>query len=481
MVFSSVEFLFRFLPIFLLAYFITPTTYRNIVLLVGSLVFYAWGEPIYILLMIASILVNYLIGRKMGEIDEKIKGFGQRMIDASRQLKSRKRMWLVLALVYNFGILFAFKYLNFFVENIYGLMGKEPAFVSQLTLPLGISFYTFQIVSYVIDVYRGVYPASQNLITVATYICMFPQLVAGPIVQYSEVSKDLVKREYNLKKMEWGTCVFVLGLSYKVLLANKIASLWNSVLTIGPKGINAPIAWLGSWGFSMQIYFDFFGYSLMAIGLGYILGFTFPANFIDPYCVTSMTEFWRKWHITLGRWFREYLYIPLGGNRTATGRMLFNMFIVWALTGLWHGADWNFIIWGIGLFVILMIEKLFLKKYLDNIPVLGHVYMFILIPISWTVFNISDLHLLGDYLKRMLFLPVEGSLEIDCMPKFYNLVQTYWWLLLICIFCCTPYPMKALKKFYKNTIFKLLLLGLFWLSVYQICNGSDNPFLYFRF
>lgn len=481
MVFSSVEFLFRFLPIFLFLYFIVPQKYKNVVLLIGSLGFYAWGEPIYIFLMLASILINYYISRKIGSIDEEINGFGRRMYEATRRLKKIKRFWLVVALIYNFGVLFVFKYMNFFLENVYALLGKEPLFVSAFPLPLGISFYTFQIVSYVIDVYRGTYKASNNLLSVATYICMFPQLVAGPIVQYSEVRNDLKKRENNLNKIEWGTCIFVLGLTYKVLLANKIASLWNSVLTIGPRGINTPIAWLGSWGFSMQIYFDFFGYSLMAIGLGYILGFSFPDNFINPYCVTSMTEFWRKWHVTLGRWFREYLYIPLGGNRTAKGRMLWNMFVVWALTGLWHGADWNFIIWGIGLFGILAIEKLFLKKYLDKFPLAGHVYMLVLIPVSWTIFNISDLSLLGDYLKRLFGLKIEGSLAIDCMPKFYDLVQTYWWLLLICALCCTPYPMKIMKRCYKNVFFKGILLVLFWLSVYQICNGSDNPFLYFRF
>ena len=350
------------------------------------------------------------------------------------------------------------------------------------TLPLGISFYTFQAASYVIDIYRRKYEIANGLLDFATYLCMFPQLIAGPIVSFSEVKDDLHKqRKISLPKIEWGTTIFVLGLAYKVLLANKIASLWNTVMTAGVMGIHPLTAWLGSWGFSMQLFFDFFGYSLMAIGLGRILGFKFPTNFKNPYCATSSTDFWRRWHITLSRWFREYVYIPLGGNRKGQKRMILNTFIVWLLTGLWHGADWNFIIWGMFFFVLLTVEKLFLLDKLERHAILSHIYMLIVIPVSWTIFNISDLPTLGNYIKRLFFLPVKGSVKIDTFPKFLELFGTYWWLLAICAICCTPIPIRLLKRFYKTWVCKILMLALFWLSVYQIASGANNPFLYFRF
>ena len=302
--------------------------------------FYAYGEPIYVLLMLLSIAVNFY------------------MALAIYKKAGHKKIFLIVSLIYNFGMLFVFKYLGFFISIVNGIIGKDLLVNPELTLPLGISFYTFQMASYVIDVYRGCYEVSNNPLKFATYVSMFPQLIAGPIVNYSEVEKDLDNRAVKFSKIEKGASYFIFGLSYKVLLANQIQSLWNDVQTVGVYGINTATAWLGSIGFSFQIYFDFFGYSLMAIGLGYIMGFSFPVNFDSPYISTSATEFWRRWHITLGRWFREYVYIPLGGNRVSTKRLVFNTFVVWLLTGLWHGASFNFIIWGLFFFVLLTIEKL---------------------------------------------------------------------------------------------------------------------------
>lgn len=316
MVFSSIEFMFRFLPIFLIVYFAAAPKYRNIILLIGSLIFYGVGEPSYIILMILSILVNHFAAVN-------IYTAWKREDDTQASTETNRKVWLIAAMVFNFGMLFVFKYLNFFIGIINGIAGTTVLKLVSFTLPLGISFYTFQAASYVIDIYRRKYEIANGLLDFATYLCMFPQLIAGPIVSFSEVKDDLHKqRKINLSKIEWGTTIFVLGLAYKVLLANKIASLWNTVMTAGVMGIHPLTAWLGSWGFSMQLFFDFFGYSLMAIGLGRILGFKFPTNFKNPYCATSSTDFWRRWHITLSRWFREYVYIPLGGNRKGQKRMI---------------------------------------------------------------------------------------------------------------------------------------------------------------
>ena len=346
------------------------------------------------------------------------------------------------------------------------------------------AFYAYTVSGLLLGIasnYALKYQADKSIIKFGTYVSMFPQLIAGPIVNYDEVKPELDHREVKADDIERGATLFVLGLAYKVLLANKIASLWNDVQTVGPYGINTVTAWLGSWGYSFQLLFDFMGYSVMAIGIGLILGFRIPENFVDPYMAHSLTDFWRRWHVTLGRWFREYVYIPMGGNRKGKLRMILAMFTVWMFTGLWHGADWNFLIWGLFLFVFLLMEKLFLGKVFDKVKVLGHVYMFFLIPISWTIFNISDLKLLGLYLKRMFGMNIEGSVTTHAMDKLIMLGHTYWWLLLICVIFCTPWPRKLIEKFYKNWVCKLVMLALFWFCVYQIAKGGSNPFLYFRF
>ena len=473
MVFSSIEFLFRFLPIFILVYFICREPYRLYVILVGSLVFYAYGEPLYILLMIGSILVNHLIAH----------GMYRRRIIASTPAEARKsnKGLLALSCFINLGVLFIFKYLGFFCSIVNDISGKEILKSPQLTLPLGISFYTFQIMAYVIDVYRGKYKVSKSVISFATYVSMFPQLIAGPIVNYSEVEHNMKDRKTSPKNIENGVILFVIGLMYKVLLANNIASLWNDVQTIGVHGMNVLTAWLGSWGFSFQIYFDFWGYSLMAIGLARIMNFRIPQNFKEPYSALSATEFWRRWHITLGRWFREYLYIPLGGNRKGSVRLVLNIFIVWFLTGLWHGASWNFIIWGLFFFVILILEKFLYLDKLEKNKIAGHIYMLFIIPLSWTIFAITDIKTLGMYIRKMFLIPVAGGKGISTMPKFLSLFGKYWWMLLICAFFATPIPMQLVKKYKDNIVFKIILLVGFWLSVYQLTQGFDNPFLYFRF
>ena len=474
MVFSSMVFLFRFLPLFLILYFAIGKEYRNFVILLGSLIFYAYGEPIYVLLMILTLFVNYKIARKIYRLHVKEKRSGMDM-------KYERKKFLKLALFYDFGMLFIFKYLGFFV-SIIDLPLNDLIPVPKIALPLGISFYTFQVASYMIDVYRGKHSVKENTaLDFCTYVAMFPQLIAGPIVNYSEVKGALRERKVNPVRIEYGVSIFILGLAYKVLLADKIGSLWKDVITIGPYGINMPTAWLGSWGFSMQLFFDFFGYSLMAIGLGHIMGFSFPSNFEDPYISKSATEFWRRWHITLGRWFREYVYIPLGGNRCSKAKWVFNIFIVWFLTGLWHGANWNFIIWGLMFFVILLIEKLFFINKLEKSKVIGHIYMLILIPVSWTIFNITELKTLGAYLKVMFFIPLEGAVKARAMERFWSLFGTYWWLLLICAFCCLPWPVRWIKKYYKTWPAKIILLGLFWFVIYELALSGSGDFLYFRF
>ncbi len=473
MVFSSLEFLFRFFPIFIIAYILVKKEYRLYVILAGSLVFYAYGEPLYIFLMIFSILVNHFLAKG---IYERRQGGGPK-----KERMKRAKGLLIISAVINFGLLFVFKYLGFFCSIINGIAGKEVLPILQPELPLGISFYTFQMMSYVIDVYRGKYRVGKSMINFAAYVSMFPQLIAGPIVNYSEVMRDMKDRRLSPKAVENGVTIFILGLLYKVLLANNIASLWNDVQTIGVYGINTLTAWMGAWGFSFQLYFDFWGYSLMAIGLGKILGFKFPQNFKEPYSALSATDFWRRWHITLGRWFREYVYIPLGGNRKGPARLVLNTFVVWFLTGLWHGANWNFIIWGLFFFVLLMIEKFYLLEKLEKNKWSGHIYMLFIIPLSWTIFNITDLKTLGLYIMKMFLLPLPDAPKLDTMSKFVSLFGKYWWLLLICAVFATPYPMQLVKKYRDTIVFKILLLAGFWYAVYNMALGMDNPFLYFRF
>lgn len=450
MVFSSFEFLFRFLPVFLMIYFIAPEKFRNLVLFAGSIVFYTYGEAAYVLLLLASVVVNYLIGVEMNSL-------WARGSDISR------RVLLFTALFYDFGMLFFFKYS--------GMTEK---------LPLGISFYTFQIAAYVMDVYWKKVPEERSFINLGTYLTMFPQLIAGPIVNYAEVNKNLRKRTVTFAEFEQGIRILIIGLGAKVIVADRIGMLWNSVQTIGFNSISTKLAWLGAMAYSMELYFDFSGYSMMAIGLGKMLGFQIPVNFRFPYISKSITEFWRRWHITLGRWFRDYVYIPLGGNRRGKGRTLFNLFVVWSLTALWHGADYNFLIWGGMLLGLMFIEKLFLYPYLEKSKVLSHLYLLLVVPVTWVAFAISDVHQLGIYLARM-FPVVRIETGVINPQDFMNYLQDYAGLLLIGAIFSTPLPAKIYGRIKNSVVGTFAVAVIFFLSMYYLAISENNPFLYFNF
>lgn len=450
MVFSSFEFLFRFLPVFLMIYFIAPEKFRNLVLFAGSIVFYTYGEAAYVLLLLASVVVNYLIGVEMNS-------------QWARGSDISRRVLLFTALFYDFGMLFFFKYS--------GMTEK---------LPLGISFYTFQIAAYVMDVYWKKVPEERSFINLGTYLTMFPQLIAGPIVNYAEVNKNLRKRTVTFAEFEQGIRILIIGLGAKVIVADRIGMLWNSVQTIGFNSISTKLAWLGAMAYSMELYFDFSGYSMMAIGLGKMLGFQIPVNFRFPYISKSITEFWRRWHITLGRWFRDYVYIPLGGNRRGKGRTLFNLFVVWSLTALWHGADYNFLIWGGMLLGLMFIEKLFLYPYLEKSKVLSHLYLLLVVPVTWVAFAISDVHQLGIYLARM-FPVVRIETGVINQQDFMNYLQDYAGLLLIGAIFSTPLPAKIYGRIKNSVVGTFAVAVIFFLSMYYLAISENNPFLYFNF
>ena len=470
--FSSLLFIFVFLPVFLVLYYILPPKSRNFLLLIGSLIFYSFGEPYFLFLILCSVIVNYLIGLGM----ERYKG-----------RRFERTFLLVLSLIYNFGLLIFFKYTNFFVENINALLRlchiNWYFFTVNITLPLGISFYTFQIVSYVVDVYLGKIDADKSLIRLGTYLCMFPQLIQGPIVLYPDVQKELKQRTISASNLDNGLKTFIIGLGYKVIIANRIGTLWNEICTIGFESISTPLAWLGAFAYSMQLYFDFCGYSMMAVGLGEMLGFHIPVNFRHPYTARSVTDFWRRWHITLGAWFREYVYIPLGGNRKGRFRTIRNLLVVWFLTGFWHGAAWNFILWGLLIFVLEVIEKNITLKCLNanNIfaKFFSHIYMFFYILISWVIFAISDLSELGTYLSRMFpFFGTGVNLDI---ADFTRLAITYAPLLVASIIFATEYPEKLFDKLRNRMIGIIIAFVIFWCSIYYLSIGINNPFLYYRF
>lgn len=457
MIFSSLLFLFYFIPIFFIIYYVCPKRARNVVLFLGSVVFYGWGEPKFLILIFISIAVNYLAGRMMEK-------YGYSSL--------YKKIILVAAMLFDFGMLFFFKYINFFITNINSALGTNLSRVS-VTLPLGISFYTFQIASYVIDVYRGTIAAEHSALVLGTYLCMFPQLIAGPIVVYADVANELKSREINLAKISDGISTFVLGLGSKVLIANNVGALFTEAGKIGYDKLSMPLAWLAMLAYTLQIYFDFNGYSLMAIGLGKMLGFEFPVNFNHPYMADSITDFWRRWHITLSTWFREYVYIPLGGNRKGELRTYVNLFIVWTLTGFWHGADWNFILWGLFFFVVLAVEKKFLKNFLVGHKVFAHIYTKLLILLSWMIFAISNLKQLGLYFKALF------SFKFDSDVVFY--LRNYGIVLILGCVLSTPLLGKIYNKNKNRAGGVILTLLILFASVAYLADASYNPFLYFRF
>ncbi len=456
MVFSSLEFILIFLPVFYIFYAIAPRSAKNQCLFLASLVFYAIGvinNPFYLPLFVISLIVNFFVGI------------------AIEKNKKLSRILLGSGVLYNIGVLFVFKYSSFFAEPLFS---KE---IKSLVLPLGISFYTFQSISYLIEVYRG-NEAQKSFIDLGTYISMFPQLTSGPIVRYNDISDKITDRKVSKSDIKDGFCLFVFGLGFKVLLANPLGSFWSDINSVGFDAISTISAWLGIIAFSLQIYFDFWGYSLMAIGLGKTIGFNLPRNFDFPYTALTMTDFWRRWHITLGAWFREYVYIPLGGNRKGKVRTYFNLFVVWFLTGFWHGASWNFVLWGLMLFLLIAIEKSGFDKLLKKHTPIGRIYMFITVILSWLLFATKDMSSFMIYIKGLVGLGGEYAYQGD----FLKYIQNYGIFILVGAILSTTLPKTIYEKIKdKKIILISLLIVIVSLSFYCMHKGMNDPFLYFKF
>ena len=456
MEFSTLTFLFFFFPIFLFSYFIIKNRkYRNIVLLIFSLLFYAWGEPVYILLMILSIIMNYYFAK---------------LIDKS---KSRKLI-LIISIICNIGLLVVFKYTDFII-SIFNFVFRLDIKSTNIALPIGISFYTFQILSYVIDVYRKKVKVQNNIINLGCYISAFPQLIAGPIVTYDVVEKELSNRVEDMDNFYIGTKRFIIGLAKKILLANSVGYICDSIFGLSTTLWTFPLIWLAVISYTLQIYFDFSAYSDMAIGMGRMLGFHYLENFNYPYISKSITEFWRRWHISLSTWFRDYVYIPLGGNRVSKKRMCMNIMIVWALTGLWHGASINYLLWGLYYGIILLLEKLLLKKYIDKMPnIFKHMYTIIIFVFGWTIFRLENLSDLLCAFKSLLGFNGFGNLNMLISLGLFKVKYILYFILAI-IFSM-KIDIKSNEK-----VYNVLLIILFIYVISIMVTGSYNPFIYFRF
>ena len=457
MLFSSIFFIFSFLPAVLLIYYLSPMRYKNIVLLIASIIFYSWGEPIYVFLMLFSATFNYSM---------------------AKDLYNNKKN-LIFTVIVNLFILSFFKYYGFLIDTVNSLFNSNIEYTS-LALPIGISFYTFQGLSYIIDVYRGNIKVQNSLINFTLYLCLFPQLIAGPIVKYKDIELQLNKRSTNLVLIGHGTIRFIMGLGKKVLLANNLGLVYTQIMALSPGESSVVVSWIGIIAYTMQIYFDFSGYSDMAIGLGKMFGFEFMENFNYPYISKSITEFWRRWHISLSTWFKEYLYIPLGGNRVATPRHIFNLLVVWSLTGLWHGASWNFVVWGLYYGVLLILEKYLLSDLIEKLPSWAkHVYTLVIVMIGWVFFSSENLTTALQYIGHMFGI---GDSSFSNMTALYYL-RTNFVLLLFGGFISTPLPFSILGDFCgkRGVIGILLIFGIFILSIGYLVYSSYNPFLYFRF
>lgn len=466
MVFSSIPFLYYFIPCVLAAYFIAPKGFKNSVLLLSSLFFYAWGEPKYLVFMLVSITQGYVFGI---------------LIEKHRE-KKRSKAFLAASVLFSLLLLGYFKYADFFIANFNAVTGLSIPLLN-IALPIGISFYTFQILSYTVDVYRGEAPAQKNYINLATYIAMFPQLVAGPIVRYTEIARQLESRAHSMENAAAGIRKFILGLSKKVLIANLLGELVSAFQKSGDKSVL--FFWLYAVAFTLQIYFDFSGYSDMAIGLGRVFGFRFAENFQHPYVSRSVTEFWRRWHISLGTWFRDYLYIPLGGNRVSKGRWVLNLLIVWAATGFWHGAQWNFILWGLFFAVLLILEKLWLSRWLKKRKVISHLYVMLVVVLGFVLFDASSVSQAFASLSAMFGF---SGLPFTSGETLYYL-KSYGLLLAAAAVGATPLAQKlfsaaqdtALARRLWNAAEPVGLLALLVVCTGFLVDGSFNPFLYFRF
>ena len=470
MSFTTIEFMFRFLPIFLIVYYVVPTRYKNMILLIGSFVFYAWGQHFYLLLLMLSIVVNYTFGRLIGE------------------RRAQRKPLLILGLIYNFGLLVFFKYTNFFIENINALLTATHIQIPTISvvMPLGISFYTFQVVSYLVDVYRGEQRPVKNIINLGVYIAMFPQVTSGPIGLYSELEPTLLRRHCSVLNLESGLKTFIIGMGAKMLLANPMGTLWAGMSRYGYETLSCPYAWLGAFGYSFQLYFDFAGYSLMAMGLGQMLGLYVPRNFDHPYISGSMAEFWRRWHMTLGRWFKKYLYFPLGGSRCSFAKTIRNTFVVWAFTGLWHGASWNFILWGLYYGLFILIELLIGKKRMKKIPlVIRHIYNKIVIVVGFGIFYFEDFGQLGACLKCMFGFGGHGLTDAVLQTS----IMTNVFLLVIALIGCFPIlelPKRAMQKspgayLTLSVCGTILAAVILIVSSILLVNATNRPFLYLRF
>lgn len=468
MLFSSMTFVYMFLPIVVLLYLVTKKELHNPILLIASIIFYAWGEPRYFAVMLVTILINY---------------FGAILID---KFPKFAKLSLIVTIFADLSFLVYFKYFNFLIENINGILhGNIHAL--NIIMPLGISFYTFQAISYVVDVYRGECKVQKDVYKLALFICLFPQLIAGPIVKYHDIAEQIESREVNFEKVDLGVKRFIIGLSKKILIANTLGAIADKIFSQDVHNLTHAAAWLGSIAYSFQLYFDFSGYSDMAVGLGLIFGFRFMENFNYPYISKSITEFWRRWHISLSTWFKQYVYIPLGGNRHGKFKTLRNLGIVFLLTGIWHGAAWNFVIWGVwhGFFIIL--EKIinikeFEKKYNSwKIKVLQHIYCIFVFGVGWVIFRSESIKYAYDYLRNMAGL---SRVNHDMAYSLGYYVDRYEILILIAAFlCCVPLFSKMLEVKNKagRVIINIWLLLLFILSSASIASGTYNPFIYFRF
>ena len=459
MLFSSITFLYFYLPILIITYYLTPNKFKNLILLIFSLIFYFLGEPKYIIVLILSCIINYIFGNLIYN-------------------KQNKKLYLVLAIIYNVGALLIFKYTDFFIININNILNTNISLL-HIIMPIGISFYTFQALGYIFDIYYGKHKPASKLTNFMTYISLFPQLIAGPIVRYKNIEISLTKRETSFNKFSEGVKRFTIGLSKKVLIANVLGELAKDLISI-----NLLSSWLKPIIYTLEIYFDFSGYSDMAIGLGLMFGFKFLENFNYPLISSSITEFWRRWHISLSSWFRDYIYIPLGGNRVSIPLWIRNLFIVWFLTGFWHGASWNFIIWGLYFLIILLLEKFILKKYLDKTKILKHIYTLILITISFLIFNSNTLNEIIISLKNMFLI---NDIPLYNNETIYHLKNNLT-LIIISIIGSTPLLKNIIIKI-NNTKYKIIIdilepiivIILLTLSTSFLIDASFNPFLYFRF
>ena len=465
MVFSSIVFLFVFLPVVLALYYVVPAIrWKNVILLAASIIFYAWGEPVYIVLMLLSILFNFVMGLEL-----------ERLREDSR----RKKLNLIFTVIVNLCILGIFKYYGFLLGSINSAFHLHIPY-RELALPVGISFYTFQTLSYILDLYRGDIKVQKNLLDFALYITMFPQLIAGPIVRYVDIQEQLESRVISWHKAGVGAEYFIKGLAKKVLLANTAGAVYTSIQGLGGEYQTVVTSWIGILFYTMQIYFDFSGYSDMAIGLGKMMGFQFCKNFDYPYTSRSVTEFWRRWHISLGTWFREYVYIPLGGNRVSVAKHIRNILVVWALTGLWHGAAWNFVLWGLYYGVFLLLEKYLWGRYLERLPGwVGNLYTMFFVIIGWVFFSNTDLGAGLAYLGSLFGVGVAGFANATTL--FY--LKSSLLLLVICIVCSRPWAYRWYKRVagQRPVAAAVINAALLLLSIAFLVYDSYNPFLYFRF